>query len=254
MTRHALLSIIALLMLTAQVAANGAIPAYVAAAVADPARPPADRKRDADRKPAATLAFAGVRPGQTVVELIPGAGYYTRLLSRVVGAKGHVYAVVPAPRADAPPGAPDRAAAARAIAADKHYRNVTVLVQSPTALKIPLKADVVWTSQNYHDLHNVPGIDLLGFNKAIFAALRSGGSYVVIDHAAAANSAPGVTSTLHRIEPVVVKREVRAAGFVLLSESDVLRNAADTHELPVFDPSIRGKTDQFLLKFVKPGR
>jgi predicted methyltransferase len=254
MTRRALVELIGLVALLGCATATAAIPQYVSAALKDHARPAADRERDADRKPGATLAFAGVRPGEVIIELIPGAGYYTRLLSKVVGPKGHVYALVPAPRPDAPPGAPDRAAAVKSIAADRHFRNVTVLVQPVAALKAPAKADLVWTSQNYHDVHNVPGIDLLAFNKAIYAALKPRGTYLVIDHAAAPNSPPDVTSTLHRIDPAVVKREVRAAGFVLVQESDVLRNSADGHDKPVFDPEIRGKTDQFMLKFIKPGR
>lgn len=254
MARHALTALIGFVAITGCAAATAALPQYVNAAVTDRARPATDRDRDTDRKPAATLAFAGVRPANVVIELVPGAGYYTRLLSKLVGPKGHVYALVPAPRPDAPANAPDRAAAVKAIAADKNYRNVTVLVQSVKAVQLPVKADLVWTSQNYHDVHNVPGIDLLAFNKAIYAALKPGGTYLVIDHIAAPNSMPDVTSKLHRIDPVVVKREIRTAGFVLVSEGNLLRNAADAHDLPVFDPAIRGKTDQFLLRFIKPPR
>jgi predicted methyltransferase len=232
--------------------APAAIPAYIAAAVADAARPEADRKRDADRKPAETLLFANIHPGEQVVELVPGGGYYTRLLSHVVGKHGRIFAVSPAPRTAPEPGEPDRSAAVKAIAADPHYANVTVLIQPIASLSLPEKADVVWTSQNYHDVHNVTGLDLQAFNKSIFDALKPGGEYFVIDHSAAADAPADVTSTLHRIDSELVKREVIAAGFVLEEESPLLRNSADPRTAAVFDPAIRGKTDQFVLKFRKP--
>ena len=232
--------------------ARAAMPAYITAAVADAGRPEGDRQRDADRKPAETLLFAGVQPGNQVVELVPGGGYYTRLLSKVVGKHGKLYAVAPAPRADAPAGEPDRTAPVKAIAADPRYANVTVLVQPIRSLVLPEKADVVWTSQNDHDVHNVAGLDLLAFNKSIYDALKPGGRYFLIDHSAAADASADVTSTLHRIDSELVKREVLAAGFVLEESSALLRNAADPRSAAVFDPAIRGKTDQFMLKFRKP--
>jgi predicted methyltransferase len=110
---------------------------------------------------------------------------------------------------------------------------------------------MVWTAENYHDFHNVPNLDEVTLNKLIFGALKPGGIYIDEDH-----SAPGTgstaTSTLHRIDPAVVIKEVQAAGFVLEGQSNVLANPADPHSAAVFDPSIRGKTDKFLLKFRKP--
>lgn len=232
--------------------AMAAMPAYITAAVADANRPEADRQRDADRKPAETLLFADIRPGKQVVELVPGGGYYTRLLSKVIGKHGKLYAISPAPRTAPEPGEPDRAAPVKAIAADPHYGNVTVLIQPIASLSLPEQADVVWTSQNYHDVHNVTGLDLLAFNKSIYAALKPGGEYFVIDHSAAADAPADVTSTLHRIDSELVKREVIAAGFVLEEESPLLRNSADPRTAAIFDPGIRGKTDQFVLKFRKP--
>ncbi len=226
--------------------------AAVSEAVADKSRPAADTQRDAERKPAETLAFAGVKPGATVIELIPGGGYYSRLLSKVVGPTGHMYALVPAPRPDAAADAPDRSLPVKAIAAASGYANVSVLVQPIRALQLPPEADLVWTSNNYHDVKNVPGIDMLAFNKSVFDALKPGGHYLVIDHAAAADAPNDVTDTLHRIRAATVKEEVQAAGFVLEGESEVLHNTTDGHELKVFDAAIRGKTDQFVLKFVKP--
>jgi len=222
------------------------------AAVADPRRPQADTQRDAERKPAESMAFAGVQPGMTVIELLPGGGYYTRLLSAAVGSKGHLYELVGAPRPDAPAGTPDRTLPIKAIIAEPGYGNITLLVQPLKELALPTGADLAWTSNNYHDVHNVAGIDLAAFNKAVYTALKPGGHYLVIDHAAAEQADADVTSTLHRIRAATVIAEVQAAGFVLEEQGDALRNPGDSHELKVFDPKIQGKTDQFMLRFRKP--
>ena len=227
-------------------AVSPTVSAAIAAAVADPARPDADKARDADRKPAETLAFAGVKPGDKIADLLPGGGYFTRIFSKAVGAQGHVFAILPE---GAPPA---RSAAAKAIAADPAYANVTELELPFATFTVPEKLDLVWTSQNYHDLHNIPGLDLGAVNKAIFAALKPGGVYLVLDHAAAPGTGFTTTNTLHRIDEAAVKTEILAAGFVLDGESPLLRNPADDHSAKVFDPAIRGKTDQFILKFRKP--
>ena len=226
--------------------------AAVAAAIADAARPAADTALDAERKPADMLEFAGVKPGQTVVDLLPGGGYFTRIFSKAVGAGGTVYAVGGPPRPSTDPAKPAPTPAQDTIAADPNYANVKS-VHAPLAggLSIPTKADVVWTSQNYHDVKNVPNIDMLAFDKAIFAALKPGGVFVVLDHVANADTM-NPTSTVHRIDPAVVKREVEAAGFKYEGESTVLRNPADDHSKNVFDPSLRHKTDQYIYKFRKP--
>jgi predicted methyltransferase len=228
------------------------IPGYITAAVADSGRPAEDKQRDADRKPAETVQFAGIKPGAIVVELIPGHGYFTRIFSKVVGPKGHVYALSPPRRPTAPADAPDPAAATTALASDPAYSNVTVQVAPLAAVTAAEPADVVFTAQNYHDVHNVPNIDIAAFNKSVFDALKPGGVYIVLDHAAAAGSGGRDTSTLHRIDPEAVKSEVLAAGFVFAGESKVLANAQDDHSAKVFDPAIRGKTDQFIFKFRKP--
>jgi predicted methyltransferase len=110
----------------------------------------------------------------------------------------------------------------------------------------------VWTSQNYHDLHNFPGVDIAVFNQLVFDALKPGGIYLILDHAAEPGSGTRDTATLHRIDAETVKKEVLAAGFVLVGGSDLLRQPGDAHAVKVFDPSVRGKTDQFILKFRKP--
>lgn len=234
-------------------AGSPAIPDAVAAALADPARPQTDRDRDANRKPAECIAFAGLKPGQRIADLIPGGGYFTRIFSGVVGAKGEVIAVATPKRPDAPPDRPEPAAAVRAIAADAHYPNVAVQVQKIAALKLPENLDMVWTSQNYHDVHNAKDVDVGAFNKAVYASLKPGGVYIVIDHAAKKGADAGVTSTLHRIDPEAVKAEVMAAGFEFAGASDVIANPADDHETAVFAQGMHDKTDRFVLKFRKPG-
>ena len=244
----------AALTLSATGASAKSIPANIAAAVADSNRPEADKQRDANRKPAESLVFAGVKPGAQIAEFFPGGGYFTRIFSKAVGAAGHVYALVPERPADAPADLADFAAKVKAIAADPNYPNVTVTVAAMSKLAPPAPVDLVWTSLNYHDLHNLAGVDVAAFNKLMFDALKPGGVYVVLDHAAAAGSGARDTKTLHRIDPETVKTEVLAAGFKLAGSSDLLHQAGDDHTLKVFDPAIRGKTDQFILKFRKPAK
>jgi predicted methyltransferase len=229
-----------------------AVPKAIAAAVADPARPQADRDRDADRKPAECIAFAGLKPGQRIADLLPGGGYFTRIFSAVVGPKGQVIAVATPKRPDAPPDRPEPSAAVRAIAADPHYANVSVSVEKLTELKLPEKLDMVWTSLNYHDVHNVKDIDVGAFNKAVFESLKPGGIYIVIDHATAKGAGFTATSTLHRSDPDAVKTEVMAAGFEFVGSSDVIANPADDHSARVFEQGMHDKTDRYAFKFRKP--
>jgi predicted methyltransferase len=243
---------VAATMLVGMVAmAADKVPAAVAAAVADKGRPDADKERDANRKPAEVIAFAGIKKGEKIIELIPGSGYWTRIFSKIVGDKGVVYAAAPSRRPDAPADAPDPAAGVKAIAAD--YKNVKVGTLFGDSWA-PEPVDVVWTSDNYHDVHNRPNADLMAFNKAAFNALKPGGTYIVIDHAAEAGSGVRDTSTLHRIDPQAVKSEVTAAGFEFVGQSDALHNPQDPHTAGVRDPSVRGKTDQFVFKFRKPAK
>jgi predicted methyltransferase len=228
----------------------------IAAAVADSTRPQADTDRDAARKPAEMLAFAGIKPGEKIIELLPGGGYFTRLLSVTVGPKGHIYALGFPPRpAPAGSSAPPMPNPLDVLAQDPHYPNITVMTiaainsDPPT---VPTGADLVWTSDNYHDLHNGPNADIAAFNKHVFSVLKSGGVYLIIDHAAAAGHGTSDTSTLHRIDPEAVKTEVEAAGFKLAGSSDAAHNPDDPHTAGVRDASIRFHTDEFALKFVKP--
>ena len=228
-----------------------AAPAYITKAIADSSRPASDTDQDANRKPEAVLQFIGIKPGETVVDLMPGGGYYTRLFSKVVGPKGIVYAVVPDELLQKFPKAPD---GIKALADSGNYKNVTLLQQPAAALNTPQKVDVVFTSMNYHDYHNplLGAPDMTAFNKSVLNALKPGGLFVVLDHAAAAGSGVSATNTLHRIDPAAAKAEILAAGFEFVGESDVLHNPDDDHTLAVFDKSLRGKTDRFLFKFRKP--
>jgi predicted methyltransferase len=233
---------------TAAIAAG--VPANITAALANAKRPDADKARDANRKPGEFLAWAGVKPGDKVADFMMGSGYFTRILAPAVGPKGHVYAYQAGEfigmRAQ-------YGTDQEKVAAD--YANVTPSRESVMALDLPDNLDLVLTVQNYHDLHfnRMPAGGEKVVNAEVFKSLKPGGAYVIVDHVAAAGNADA-PSKLHRIDPAVIKQEVTAAGFKFAGEWNGLRYAADTHDKGVFDPSIRGKTDQVAYKFVKPKR
>lgn len=226
------------------------VPAYLSAAINDPARA-ADKTDDARRAMAAVMQFTEVKPGQKVLELIPGKGYWTRVFSQVVGANGHVYTVWPDETANF---STKSIAEWKKLVATPHYANVSILQQPAAELSSPAPVDLVFTCQNYHDYHDpfMGPVDMVAFDKKVFAALKPGGLFVVIDHVAPSGSGISDTNTLHRIDPAVVKQEVEAAGFVFDGASEALRNPADPHTIAVFDKSIRGHTDQFIYRFRKP--
>ncbi|WP_424682731.1 class I SAM-dependent methyltransferase [Frateuria sp. YIM B11624] len=227
-------------------------PPYLAAAINDPARQ-SDRSDDARRKIAQVMAFAEVKPGDKVLELIPGSGYFTRVFSGVVGPKGHVYALWPNEYAAE---AKSDVANLRTLAGQPHYANVSVLTQPAAKLDAPESVDVVFTSQNYHDYPDkfMGNVDPVVLDKQVYKVLKPGGVFIVIDHVAPAGSGMRDTDTLHRIDPAIVKKQVESAGFVFDGESDALRNPADPHDIKVFDKSIRGHTDQFMYRFRKPAK
>lgn len=226
------------------------IPENIARAVEDPDRPAADKERDGARKPSEVLKFAGVKSGETVVDFMPGGGYFTRLFSVAVGPKGKIYAFIPTEVAKFVKGG----LPANGTSPDSKHPNVIDLVAPVADFATPVRVDIVWTSQNYHDLHDpfMGPTDMMKFDKAVYNSLKPGGTFIVLDHAAAPGSGVSATNTLHRIDPDVVRKEVTAAGFVFAGESKVLRNPADLHTAKVFDPAIRGHTDQFIYKFRKP--
>jgi len=239
--------------LTASVASGKdakSTPAYITAAINDPARK-SDASNDERRHLAEVMTFAGVKPGQKVLELVPGSGYWTRVFSATVGPKGHVYTVWPN---EMEKYATKSLATWQELVKKPPYNNVSLLSQPAATLSAPEPVDVVFTSQNYHDYHDkfMGPADLGQFGKQVLAALKPGGVFIVIDHTARAGSGIEDSDTLHRIDPDVVKKEMTAAGFVFDGSSDALRNRDDPLTAKVFDASIRGKTDQFMFRFRKP--
>ncbi len=224
--------------------------AHIVAALADARRPQEDKDRDGTRHAAETLAFARIEPGDKVADLIPGGGYFTRLFAVAVGEEGRVYPVI------RPDGvAKEFETPILEVAAQ--YPNATMARTPYDALAFPEPLDVVFTAQNYHDMYLTlyEMGNAANMNATAFAALKPGGLYIVIDHSAPAGAALETVAetALHRIDQTRVRSEVEAAGFVFDGESEVLRNAADTRTVGVFDPAIRGHTDQFMMRFRKPG-
>jgi predicted methyltransferase len=217
----------------------------IAAAVADSARPDADKERDANRKPAETLAFAGVKPGMVVAELGPGRGYYTRLLAKSVGPSGKVYAVLTTAQA-ARPGVMD---SMNALAAA--YPNIKVVTVEYATMALPEKADLFWTTENYHDFHNGPTADIAALDKAVFNNLKPGGIFYVEDHSAATGAGLEATSKFHRMDEAVAKSELTAAGFKLDGEGDLLRNPKDDKAASNSETG-HFASDRFMLRVKRP--
>ncbi|MBA3812710.1 MAG: class I SAM-dependent methyltransferase [Caulobacteraceae bacterium] len=213
------------------------------------AQAPADAMTDPAMKRAEVLSFIGVKPGDRVADII--AGRFVRALSVAVGPKGKVYAVEPAEIVKAHP---EVLGLLKGLTAQPEYANVEISSPPIDRPGLPTGLDAVFIRQNYHDLHDkfMGPADVAAFNRNVFAALKPGGVYIVLDHAAAASSGLRDTDTLHRIDPAAVKAEVMAAGFVLDGQSALLANPADDHTKNVFDPAVRGHTDQFLFRFRKP--
>jgi len=230
-------------------AAAAAVPPTIATAIADKGRD-ADRDADARRHPGEVIAFSGVKPGDKVVDLIPGSGYFTKIFSKAVGPKGHVYMIWPDEYAKEAQPDPVK----NAELAKTGYPNTSVILQPGAAFATPEPVDLVFTVQNYHDYPDkfMGKIDPMILNRAVYKSLKPGGVFLVVDHVAEAGSGLRDTDTLHRIDPAIVKKQVTDAGFVFEGESDVLRNPADDHKKVVFDKAIRGHTDQFIYKFRKP--
>ena len=233
--------------LTAPAIASPAKP--ITAAIADSGRPDADIQRDANRHPTELLEFAGIKPGMKVVDLLPGGGYFTRIFARTVGPKGFVYAYYSNASDDRLRKAgkdPDN------LGADlrKAYPNVGVIHGPLSGFVTPETVDLVWTSDNLHDLHNNGGAATLpAALKGIHDSLRKGGIFIVIDHRAAKGAGADVTSTLHRMDEDIAKQEIEAAGFKLVSESKILTRDGDDRTKKVFEAGEHDQTDQFVLKF-----
>lgn len=224
--------------------APAGIPAYVTRAVDNPRRSGAAVGSDPIRLPAETLAFAGVKPGMNVGEFYPGSGYFTGLLSDIVGPRGHVHAIENK-RWNTPEQTKGFAG---------RWKNVSFEAAPFGTVHFAKPLDVAWITQNYHDLKiaKYGVVDTLAFDRAVFAALKPGGTFFILDHEAPAGTDVAGIEKLHRIEKAQVIREVEAAGFKLQAEGTFLNRPGDDHTLSIFDKRIQGRTDQYALRFVKP--
>jgi len=223
--------------------------AQIAAAIADPARTADNRALDAGRQPDAMLAFAKLRRGDVVGDWGAGGGYYSELIADAVGPKGLVYAIGVAANYDAAKWQPVLA----------HHANIRPLyVPGEAQALAPGSLDVIFTHLEYHDLYwssakyHYPVRDVDAVLRNWFAALRPGGRVIVIDHAALPGDPRETAGKYHRIDPARVRADFARAGFVLDGESSALHREDDPHTVAVFDPGVRGHTDRFALRFVKP--
>ena len=224
------------------------------AAIASEERPEKDIERDERSKPAKVLQFFEIQPGTRVLDLFSGGGYYSELLSRVVGPEGSVVAH-------------NNSAYVRYAGDEIEQRfagdrlpNVETLMAENNELDLPPEDfDAVLMILAYHDVYysnpkeGWPKIDGPKLLAEVFQATKPGGVLGIVDHYAEAGAARETGGTLHRIDPSIVIADVTSAGFVLEEKSDELRNMNDDYSKIVFDPELRGKTDRFILRFRKPG-
>ena len=243
---NSLLSTLAALVLLTASQAGYALDPAVAAQLANPDRPQAEKDVDSMRKPLEVLEFTGVKPGMTVLDLFGGGGYYTELLSAAVGPKGKVLYHNIKQFWEGRGGATKTAMTARA----ERLKNVELWVHELNDLKTGQPVDLVMLSLFFHDVHDMFGADTATKMIAdLYASLKPGGALVLIDHVGApAND----NKPLHRIDPEIARKAILAAGFKIEATSDLLRNPDDDHSLGVREDTIRRKTDQFIFKAVKP--
>ena len=221
----------------------------IAAAIGDPARQPDNRALDAGRLPDAMLAFAKLRRGDVVADWGAGGGYYSELLADAVGPRGLVYAIGVAANYDAAKWQP---------ILTRHANIRPLYVPGEAQALAPASLDVIFAHLEYHDLYwssakyHYPVRDVDAVLRNWFAALRPGGRVIVIDHAALPGDPRETAGKFHRIDPARVRADFARAGFVLDGESSALHREDDPHTVPVFDPGVRGHTDRFAFRFVKP--
>ena len=219
------------------------VPDYVKAAIADPSRTADQRARDADRKPAELLALSHIKPGDTVVEFASFGQYFTTFLSDIVGPKGKVY-MYDLPYTEKRAGDNSR----KFVAA---HPNAQYQLVDYNNIELPQNVDVIYMVMYYHDL-SINNIDVAKLNAKIFKALKPGGVFFVVDHNAVPGSGRRDTNKLHRIDPAVIESEVKAAGFKMIVDSNLLAHPADDHTQMIFAPGVRGRTDQTVFTFEKP--
>ncbi len=237
-----------ILLIVASVQAEGTIKSVIAGAVADTTRPADARARDPARIPTEILIFSGISEGDKIVEIAPGGGYYTALLSRVVGDEGRVNAVDPERIFEFFPQGRDGFSAY--IDSDPR-KNVSFSSQFLDEIKIPGEVDQVWMVLYYHDTIWT-GEDRAAMNRAFYDMLKPGGVYFVVDHHGLPGAGDGITRELHRMDAATAKVEIEDAGFTLDAISDVLSNPSDPRDDSVFGEERRGKTDRFVWRYVKP--
>jgi predicted methyltransferase len=247
-----------------QCCAAEAVPNYIKAALANPGRPPLEIERDVRMKPGEILAASGIKPGMSAAVLMPEGGYYTRILSGIVGPKGHVYAVVSTGQGDRDhrwgPMIKDvdqnmpltRVALAFSAEDQPEFKNnvMTFWENVGNSFAVPTQLDLVLTANNYHVLKSpeFAKLDTVSMTKAIYRALKSGGEYLAIDNAAAKGAGAGAAA-LNRTDADLVKAEALSAGFVLDGESKALADASDDHTKAA---NAEGPADMFVLRFKKP--
>lgn len=216
-------------------------------------RPPDAVALDMGRKPAEVLAASGIPVGATVIDVMPGAGYYSELLGRGVGPKGKVLAIEPPVFLDNPK------ALAAWDALVKRQPNVMLVKSLPGDAVFPAGLDAAFLHLTYHDLYwssekfKFPKMDPAAFNARLFKAMKKGGTVIVIDHVGIAGmDARAQADKTHRIDPALVRADFEKAGFKFAGEVPVLRTSGDNPETLVFDAAVRGKTDRFYYRFTKP--
>ncbi len=226
---------------------NKDIESIIKEAIANPTRPAKDTQRDADRKPDDVMIFSSIKSGDVVADIGSAGGYYTRILSDIVGSKGHVYGFngIEFARIFKNGNPTDPIAAER--------ENVTSIMGTFNDPIFPEPIDMAVIILIYHDTHlSQLNIDTAAMNKALFNAIKPGGIYLVVDHSAEEGSNSRDVDKLHRIDPILVKEEVESAGFEFITESNVLNNPEDMLNTMVMMPLVKGKSDRFIYKFRKP--
>lgn len=248
-SRRALRALILSMLLAIPAFAEPWTPETLTAALARAGRPETDTARDAGRKPAEVVAFLQIGPGMTVIDLIAASGYYTEVLATAVGSKGKVYAQNNAYVLRMSDGANEKAISERL--ADARLPNVERLDREMQELGLETGSiDAAMTALNFHDIVNGRGAEATaGFLATVHGFLKPGGVLGLIDHDGDAGQD---NESLHRIPKADVVKFVEAAGFVVEGDGAMLRNPADDHTKNVFDPSIRGSTDRFVLRLRKP--
>ncbi|HVY87810.1 MAG TPA: hypothetical protein VG942_03030 [Hyphomonadaceae bacterium] len=246
-----LYAVFAAAVLALSACATAPAPIPTEQAMKDPRRPAEDVALDSQRQGAAVLDISGIRPGWKVADLMQGAGYFTRLFVAKVGPAGKVYAWSPDAFMKAKPALYDDSLN---VLQRAYPTQIVTMRSSFDDLVFPEKLDLIFTSQNYHDLHMKVFPEGLAaeMNRKVYDSLKPGGIYLVVDHVANPDTADA-PNTVHRIDPAVLRKEIEAAGFKFDGESTALRRPADDHKLMVMNPAIRGKTDQIIYRFRKPG-